>query len=38
MATIFKVLGMGLDLKYANAEGRPIAMIENGKPIEELWE
>jgi hypothetical protein len=37
LATLFKVLDIDLGLKYLNAAGRPIAMIDSGKPIEELW-
>lgn len=36
MATIFHVLGLPQRLQYINQAGRPVYMIENGKPIEEL--
>jgi hypothetical protein len=37
MATIFKVLGVDLNVKYVNPSGRPIAMVDSGRAIEELW-
>jgi uncharacterized protein (DUF1501 family) len=37
MATIFQVLGIDLGLQYTHPSGRPTPMIENGKPIEELF-
>ena len=37
MATIFQVLGMDLAMQYTHPTGRPTYMIENGKPIEELF-
>jgi uncharacterized protein (DUF1501 family) len=36
LATVFKVLGIDLGVQYANQSGRPISVLENGKPIEEL--
>jgi uncharacterized protein (DUF1501 family) len=36
MATMFHVLGMPLDLYYCDQTGRPIRMIDDGKPIAEL--
>jgi uncharacterized protein (DUF1501 family) len=36
LATLFEYLGMDQGLKFVNPSGRPVAMIENGKPIEEL--
>jgi Protein of unknown function (DUF1501) len=36
MATVFHVLGMPQDLTYQDQSGRPVAMIEHGKPISEL--
>ncbi len=36
MATVFQVLGMDTKLQYANQAGRPVYMIEQGKPIAEL--
>jgi hypothetical protein len=36
MATMFHVLGMPLDLSYRDPGGRPVTMIEQGKPIAEL--
>jgi hypothetical protein len=37
MATLFQVLGVPLDLSFKDGTGRPISMIESGKPIEELF-
>ncbi len=37
LATLFRVLGMDLKLQYVHPSGRPISMIENGRPIEELF-
>ncbi len=36
MATIFDVLGIDRKLQFRNQAGRPVYMIENGKPIAEL--
>ncbi|MBW3600019.1 MAG: DUF1501 domain-containing protein [Planctomycetes bacterium] len=36
MATVFHVLGIEQDLQYVSPSGRPVYMIEDGKPIEEL--
>ncbi len=36
MATVFHVLGMPQDLSYKDQTGRPIPMINGGKPIAEL--
>ena len=36
MATVFHVLGIDPKLHYYNQAGRPTAMIESGRPIEEL--
>jgi hypothetical protein len=36
MATIFQVLGIDRRVQYVDQAGRPVYMIENGKPIEEL--
>jgi Protein of unknown function (DUF1501) len=36
MATVFHVLGMPLDLHYTDPAGRPMPMIDGGKPIAEL--
>ncbi len=36
MATIFHVLGIDGRSQYVNTAGRPVYMIENGKPIAEL--
>ncbi len=36
MATVFHVLGMPQDLQYKDQSGRPIPMINGGKPIAEL--
>ena len=37
MATIFRVLGIDQGLQYTHPSGRPTPMIEDGKPIEELF-
>jgi hypothetical protein len=36
MATVFHVLGMPPDLHYKDQTGRPVPMIDGGKPIAEL--
>ena len=36
MATVFQVLGIDRRVQYVNQAGRPVYMIENGKPIAEL--
>ncbi len=36
MATVFHVLGLPRDLHYKDQSGRPVPMIDNGKPIAEL--
>ncbi len=36
MATIFHVLGIDQDLHYKDGTGRPVPMIDGGKPISEL--
>jgi hypothetical protein len=36
MATIFRVLGIEGRVQYVNQAGRPVSMIEQGRPIEEL--
>jgi hypothetical protein len=36
MATVFHVLGIPQDLHYKDQAGRPVPMIEGGKPIAEL--
>jgi hypothetical protein len=36
MATVFHVLGLPQDLHYKDQSGRPVPMINGGKPIEEL--
>jgi uncharacterized protein (DUF1501 family) len=37
MATLFEVLGIDRSVQYLHPSGRPISMIEDGKPIEELF-
>jgi uncharacterized protein (DUF1501 family) len=37
MATIFQSLGIDLATQFVHPSGRPISMIEDGKPIEELF-
>ena len=36
MATVFHVLGVDPRTQYINQAGRPVYMVEDGKPIEEL--
>ena len=36
MATIFHVLGLDGRAQFVNQAGRPVYMIEKGRPIEEL--
>ena len=36
MATVFHVLGLPQDLHYNDTTGRPMPMIDGGKPIAEL--
>jgi uncharacterized protein (DUF1501 family) len=36
MATVFHVLGMPMDLHYNDPSGRPVPMINGGRPIQEL--
>jgi uncharacterized protein (DUF1501 family) len=36
MATVFHVLGIPVDLHYTDMTGRPVPMIESGRPIAEL--
>jgi len=36
MATVFDVLGIDLGTQFVNQGGRPVYMIEHGKPIPEL--
>lgn len=37
LATLFQYMGMPLDLQYTDQAGRPIRMLETGKPIAELF-
>ncbi len=36
MATVFQVLGLDPKLQFVNQAGRPVYMVEDGKPIHEL--
>ena len=36
MATVFEVLGLDRRLQFANTAGRPVYMVEDGQPIEQL--
>src|SRR5262245_21506414 len=36
MATVFHVLGVPAELQYTDPAGRPVAMLDGGKPIAEL--
>ncbi|MSR51540.1 MAG: DUF1501 domain-containing protein, partial [Gemmataceae bacterium] len=37
LATLFRYLGMPLDLQYTNQGGRPTRMLESGQPIHGLF-
>lgn len=37
LATIYKALGIPLDLHFPDASGRPVSIVGAGKPIEELF-
>src|SRR5262249_26963582 len=37
MATMFHVLGIDPGVQYVNPSGRPVSMIDDGKPIDELF-
>ena len=36
MATVFRVLGINPRTQFVNTAGRPVYMVEDGRPIEEL--
>ena len=36
MATVFQVLGIDTKLQFLTQAGRPVYMVEDGKPIAEL--
>ena len=36
MATVFRVLGVPMELQYKDPSGRPTPMVNGGKPIAEL--
>jgi uncharacterized protein (DUF1501 family) len=36
MATVFDVLGIDRRIQFVNTAGRPVYMVEDGRPIEEL--
>jgi hypothetical protein len=36
LATIYRALGIPLDLHFRDASGRPVSIVGTGKPIEEL--
>jgi hypothetical protein len=36
MATVFHVLGIPQELQYRDPSGRPVSMVDGGKPIAEL--
>ena len=36
MATVFHVLGIDQGIQFINQGGRPVFMVENGKPIPSL--
>jgi hypothetical protein len=36
MATVFHVLGIERRVQFVNQAGRPVYMVEEGRPIEEL--
>ncbi len=37
LATLYRSLGIPLDLHYPDASGRPVSIVGTGKPIEELF-
>lgn len=37
LATIYRVLGIPLDLHFPDASGRPVSIVDSGRPIEELF-
>lgn len=37
LATVYRCLGISLDLHYPDASGRPVSIVGTGKPIEELF-
>ena len=37
LATIYKVLGIPLDLHFPDASGRPVSIVGSGRPIDELF-
>jgi uncharacterized protein (DUF1501 family) len=37
MATVFRVLGVPQDLSYKDGTGRPVSLIDTGKPIADLF-
>lgn len=37
MATVFQALGLDLQLQYVHPSGRPVSMIDDGRPLEELF-
>jgi hypothetical protein len=36
-ATIYRYFGVPLDTEYIDGTGRPRFVVDNGKPVEELW-
>jgi hypothetical protein len=36
MATVFEVLGIDRQTQFINPDGRPVYLLEEGKPIAEL--
>ena len=36
LATIYQTLGVPLDTHYEDASGRPVSIVDNGRPIQEL--
>ncbi|MBI3862795.1 MAG: DUF1501 domain-containing protein [Planctomycetia bacterium] len=37
LATLYRVLGIPLDVHYEDSSGRPVSIVGSGKPIEELF-
>lgn len=37
LATIYQALGISLDTHYEDASGRPVSIVDSGKPIHELF-
>jgi len=36
LATIYRTMGISLDTHYDDASGRPVSIVDSGRPIKEL--